>query len=173
MGYNKTRMEGIYMWNYTEINAYDSISLHDCRTNDIKIIGNDLVVNFPDGFWITPVSKYIDHDRPLKTGPAQLRFRDLNLDYGINYVELYKTTHLFHKSILCRRIQMEPGDFFDLINDGKHELEFLYEFHNSYSALYRCCLWKKNRGMEAECQIELTSKSIEYHWNEICKDRQW
>lgn len=47
------------MWNYTEMNAYDSISLHDCRTDNINI-------------------------------------------------------------------------------DGKHELEFLYEFHSSSSALYKC-----------------------------------
>ena len=82
------------MWSYTEMNAYDSISLHDCRTDNINI-------------------------------------------------------------------------------DGKHELEFLYEFHSSSSALYKCWVWKKNHGMEAECQLELTVKSIEYYWNEICKDREW
>lgn len=160
------------MWKYTEIDAYDSISLHDCRTDDIKIDGNDLVVNFPDGFWITPVSKHIDHDRPLKTGPSQLRFRGLGTDSVIDSVDLYKTTYLFQKPILCRRIQPEVADFLKLINDGTHELEFLYEFHSSVSALYKCCVWKKNCGMEAECQLELTAKSIEYRWNEICEDRE-
>ncbi len=161
------------MWKYIEIDAYDSISLHDCRTNDIRIDGNDLVVNFPDGFWITPVSKYIDHDRPLKTGPSQLRFIGLGTDSVIDSVDLYKTTYLFRKPILCKRIQSEVADFLKLINDGKHELEFLYEFHSSISALYKCWVWKKNRGVEAECQLELTAKSIEYCWNEICKDREW
>lgn len=161
------------MWNYTETNAYDSISLHDCRTDNIKIDGNDLVVNFPDGFWITPVSKHIDHDRPLKTGPSQLRFIGLGTDSVIDSVDLYKTTYLFRKPILCKRIQPEVADFLKLINDGKHELEFLYEFHSSSSALYKSWVWKKNHGMEAECQLELTVKSIEYYWNEICKDREW
>ena len=161
------------MWNYTETNAYDSISLHDCRTDNIKIDGNDLVVNFPDGFWITHASKHIDHDRPLKTGPSQLRFIGLGTDSVIDSVDLYKTTYLFRKPILCKRIQPEAADFLKLINDGKHELEFLYEFHSSSSALYKCWVWKKNHGMEAECQLELTVKSIEYYWNEICKDREW
>ncbi|MBQ8909593.1 MAG: hypothetical protein IJY91_00980 [Oscillospiraceae bacterium] len=161
------------MWKYSELNAYDSISLHDCRTDDIKIDGNDLVVYFPDGFWITPVSKHIDHHRPLKTGPSQLRFIGLGTDSVIDSVDLYKSIRLFQKTILCKRIQPEVADFLKLISDGKHELEFLYEFHNSYSALYKCWLWKKNRKMEAECQLELTAKNIEYCWNEICKDREW
>lgn len=161
------------MWKYSEINAYDSISLHDCRTGDIVIAGNDLVVNFPDGFWITPVSKHIVHDRPLKTGPSQLCFRGFDRDSLINSIELYKTTYFLRKPLLCRRIQPNAADFLKLINDGKHELEFLYEFHNSFSALYKCWVWKKNRGMEAECQLELTAKSIEYSWNEIREDREW
>lgn len=161
------------MWKYTEINAYDSISLHDCRTDDIKIVGNDLIINFPDGFWITPVSKHIDHDRPLKTGPSQLRFVGLIDDGVIDSVDLYKTTYLFRKPFFCKRTQPNVADFLTLINDGNHELEFLCEFHSSISALYKCWVWKKNRGMEAECQLELTTKSIEYSWNEICTDREW
>lgn len=61
------------MWNYIETDAYNSISLHDCRTDDIQIDGDDLVINFPDGFWITPVSEHINHHTALKTGPSQLR----------------------------------------------------------------------------------------------------
>ena len=161
------------MWNYTETDAYNSISLHDCRTDNMQVDGDDLVVNFPDGFWITPVSGYIDHKVPLKTGPSQLRFCGLAQVDVINSVDLFKTTYLFHKPVLCRRISMEPADFLKLINDGKHELEFLSEFHGSYGCLYKCCLWKKNHGMEAECQFEITAKSIEYRWDEILPDREW
>ena len=161
------------MWKYTEIDAYDTISLHDCRTDDIEIEGNDLIINFPDGFWITPVSKHIDHHTPLKTGPSQLRFRGFGIDSVMDSVDLYKTTYLFRKPILCRRIQPEVADFLKYINNGQHELEFICEFHNPFSVLYTCWIWKKNRGMVAECQLKLTAKSIEYCWNEICKDREW
>ena len=161
------------MWNYTETDAYDSISLHDCRTGDIQIDGNDLVVNFPDGFWITPASRHISHDRPLKTGLAQLCFHGFGTDFVMDSIELFKTTYLFRKPLICRRIQMETPDFLELINDGKHDLEFLYEFHNCVSSLYRCWLWKKNRGMEAECQLELTARNIEYRWKEIQPEREW
>ena len=161
------------MWNYIETDAYNSISLHDCRTDDIQIDGDDLIINFPDGFWITPVSEHIDHDWPLKTGPSQLCIHGLVSDGVIDSVDLFKTTRLFRKPILCRRISIAPEDFLKRINDGKHELEFLCEFHQFPKSLYQCWLWKKNHGMEAECQFEIIAKSIEYRWNEILPNRQW
>ncbi len=161
------------MWNYIESDAYNSISLHDCRTDDIKICGDDLIINFPDGFWITPVSEHIDHHTALKTGPSQLCIYGLSMDGVMDSVHLFKTTYLFRKPILCRRIRIEPVAFLKLINDGKHELEFLYEFHRPGNGLYQCWLWKKKRGMGAECQFEITAKRIEYRWNDILTDREW
>lgn len=161
------------MWNYMETDAYDSISLHDCRTEDIHMDGNDLIINFPDGFWITPVSEHIDHDRPLKTGPAQVRIYGFDIEEVIQRVYLFKTTWLFRKPLFCCRNDMEPEAFLKLVNDGKHELEFLWEFHRPGNGLYQCWLWKKDHGMEAECQLEITAKRIEYCWNEVLPDREW
>ena len=161
------------MWNYVETDAYDSMSFHDCRTSDIQIHGNDLIINFPDGFWITPTSDHIDHDTPLKTGPSQLCVYGLVADGVIDTVDLFKTTYFFRKPVLCRRINLEPSIFLKLVNDGKHELEFLYEFHNGVNGLYQCWLWKKNHGMEAACQFEITANRIEYRWNQILPDREW
>ena len=161
------------MWNYTETDAYNSISLHDCRTEDVRMDGNDLIINFPDGFWITPVSVHIDHHTALKTGPSQLRIYGFDIEEVIHSVHLFKTVRLFRKPLFCRRINMEAEAFLKLVNDGKHELEFLWEFHRPGNGLYQCWLWKKNRGMEAECQFEITAKSIEYRWNEILPDREW
>lgn len=161
------------MWNYIESDAYNSISLHDCRTDDIKICGDDLIINFPDGFWITPVSAHMDHHTALKTGPSQLCIYGLGVAGVIDSVNLFKTTYLFRKPILCRRIRIETAAFLKLVNDGKHELEFLYEFHRPGNVLYQCWLWEKKHGMEAECQFEVTAKRIEYRWNEILTDREW
>lgn len=161
------------MWNYIETNGQDSISLHDCRTDDIRMDGSDLIINFPDGFWITPASRHIDHHRPLKTGPAQLRIFGFGAESVMDTVDLFKTAYLFRKPLLCRRIRIGAPDFLALVNDGKHELEFLWEFHRPGTGLYQCWLWKKNRGMEAECQFETTAQRTEYRWNEILPDREW
>ena len=68
---------------------------------------------------------------------------------------------------------LDAVDFLKIVNDGKHELEFLWEFHRPGNGLYQCWLWKKGHGMEAECQFEIMAKSIEYRWNEILPDREW
>ena len=158
------------MWNHVETDAYSSISLHDCRAEDVRLEGDKLTIRFPDGFWITPASKHIDHDRPLKTDPAQLCIVGVNSD---DTVDLFKTTYLFRKPVFCRRITMELPAFLKLINDGKHQLEFLYEYHRPGKVLYQCWLWKKNHGMEAECQFELSTQRIEYRWNNILSDHEW
>ncbi len=97
----------------------------------------------------------------------------LGIDGVIDTVDLFKTTYLFRKPVLCRRISVEPSAFLKLVTDGKHELEFLWEFYRPGNSLYQCWLWRKNRGMEAECQFEITAKRIEYRWNEILPDREW
>ena len=60
-----------------------------------------------------------------------------------------------------------------MLRSGKYELEFITEYHTDISSLYQCWMWKKNFGVEAECQFELVAKSIEYRWNEILYDREW
>ena len=84
------------MWKYTDTNAHSRISLHDCRVNHIHLEGNDLILDFYDGFWMLPTSDYIDHPVPLKTGPAQLCFRDID----IFPIDLYKTTRILRRPIL-------------------------------------------------------------------------
>ena len=161
------------VWKYTELNAYTSISLHDCRSDSITINGNDLIFDFPDGFWITPVSTYNDHDTPVKTGPAQLCIHGVFEEAPFDAIDIYKTVRIFGKAILCRRFQPEYTDFLKMFLSGKYELEFITEYHASISSLYQCWIWKKNTGVDAECQFEITAKSIEYRWNEILYDREW
>ena len=161
------------MWNFTELNAYNSISLHDCRSDSITINGNDLIFDFPDGFWITPVSAHIDHDRPVKTGAAQLCIHGIFEEAPFNAIDIYKTIHVLGKSILCRRLQPEHTDFLKMFKSGQYELEFITEYHASISSLYQCWIWKKNSGVYAECQFEIIAKNIEYRWNEILYDREW
>lgn len=161
------------MWNYSEINAYNSISLHDCRSDSITINGNDLIFDFPDGFWLTPVSTHIDNDTPIKTGPAQLCIHGAFNGTPFDTIDVYKTVHIFGKPILCRRLQPDFSDFLKTFKHEKYELEFITDYHSSMSSLYQCWIWKKDFGMVAECQFELISNTVEYRWNDIRYDREW
>lgn len=161
------------MWKYAEHNAYTSISLHDCRSNSITVNGLDLIFDFPDGFWITPASPHNPHESPVKTGSAQLCIHGVFADAPFDAIDLYKTVRVFGKPIFCRRLQPEYADFLKLFQSGKYELEFITEYHASISSLYQCRIWKKNSGLDSECQFEISAKSIEYRWNDIRNDRKW
>ena len=161
------------MWKFTEQNAFDSISLHDCRADKIELDGNDLILHFSDGFWITPASSYIDHDTPLKTGPAQVRIHSLGPFPALDSIDIHRPIRLFGKELICRRCQPDAEDFLKLVNAPEFELEFINEYRNSVSTLYECWIWRKGRGMFAECQFRTVFKSVEYCWNEILPDREW
>jgi hypothetical protein len=60
-----------------------------------------------------------------------------------------------------------------MVQTGKYGLEFITEYHTDITSLYQCWIWKKDSGVYAECQFELTAKSIEYRWNEIRYEREW
>ena len=161
------------MWKYSELNVFDSISLHDCRAERMELDGDDLVIYFPDGFWITPASPYIDHDTPLKTGSAQVRIQSPGPFPALDSIDIHRPIRLFGKELLCRRFQPEAEDFLKLINAPAFELEFINEYRNSVSALYECWIWRKGRGMFAECQFHTVFQNVEYCWNEILPDREW
>ena len=128
-------------------------------------------------FWITPVSAHIYNDRPVKTGPSQLcihgTLANMPFDTIFDTIDVYKTVRIFGKSILCLRLQPGYADFLKIFKSGKYELEFVTECHSSISSLYQCCIWKKDSGMNAECQFKIIAESIEYRWNDILYDREW
>ena len=161
------------MWKHTELDEYNTISLHDCKATSISMEGSDLIFDFPDGFWITPASNHIIHDFPIKTGPAQLCIHGIFEEASFFAIDIYKTIRIFGKPIFCYRLQPDYPMFLKMIQTGKYDLEFITEYHASISAIYQCWIWKKNSGVYAECQFELTAKSIEYRWNEIRYDREW
>ena len=161
------------MWKYTELDAYNSISLHDCSADSVEFNGTDLIFDFADGFWVLPVSSHNGHDKPVKTGHAQLCFHGVFKDEPFDAIDVYKTTHIFTKPIFCRRLQPEYADFLEMFKTGKYELEFITEYHAHISSLYQCWIWKKGIGLDAECQLEITAKNIEYRWNEILYDHEW
>ena len=88
------------MWKYTELDAYNTISLHDCKATSITMEGSNLIFDFPDGFWITPASKHINHDHPIKTGPAQLCIRGVFKEAPFDAIDIYiissSKVYLYH-----------------------------------------------------------------------------
>ncbi len=89
------------MWNYTELDAFDKISLHDCRADRITLVGEDLIFDFPDGFWLLPECGYAEADSPVKTGAAQVCFHGVYTDCPFDSLDLFKTSYILRKPVLC------------------------------------------------------------------------
>ncbi|MBR5272339.1 MAG: hypothetical protein IKU25_02950 [Clostridia bacterium] len=160
------------MWKYVETDAWGFISLHDCFADSIQKDGDDLIINFPDGFWVCPNSKYIDGKDHLRTGPAQVCFK--NFVDIMDPIYIYKDMRLFGKLLLSRRIWLEEEQFMNMINGGKYTLEFLEEYHQPMNVKYKCEVFNKKKGRytNMECEFDVFAKSIEYRWNEITC-REW
>ena len=159
------------MWKYSELDAYSTIGLHDCKSDSVKIDGNDMIFNFPDGIKLCPRDKYNVNNFPVMTGAAQLCFHGLYDEMEFDCIYVYKTVRLFRKTLFCRRKELETKEFIEIFKEGKYELEFLAEWHAPMSVLYKCLICKKgSERTTTECEIEITAGNIEYRWNEIKND---
>ena len=157
------------MWNYTETDAWDTIILHDCVAESIRMEGNDLIIDFPDGFRILPNSPHSSHDTPVRTGPAQLCFREAEVDA----IDLFPTLRLFRREILCRKVRRELPWLSQRINSGTHRLEFLWEYRRAGFRLYQCWLWQEKPRRITECQLEIWAAEVEYRWNTISAEPEY
>ena len=151
------------MWNYLEIDAWDTVTLHDCVAESIRMEENDLIIDFPDGFRILPNSPHSSHDTPVRTGPAQLCFREAE----VVAIDLFPAIHLFRREILCRKVPRQLPWLTRRINGGTHRLEFLWEYRRSGFWLYTCWLWQEKPRRVTECQFEIRARGVEYRWNDI------
>lgn len=156
------------MWKYSELDAYKTIGLHDCKSDFIKNEEGDLIFDFPAGFKLCPGNKHNKYNFPVMTGQAQLCFHGLYDEMEFDSIYLYKKVRLFRKIIFCRRKQIETKAFLKFFEQGKYDLEFLTEWHAPVSSLYKCMIYKKgSERTTTECEIEITAGNIEYRWNEI------
>ena len=158
----------VSVWNYSETDAYNSIGLHDCKSDNIRIEGADLIFEFPDGFKLCPVNKHNENNFPVMTGAAQLCFHGLYDEMELDSIYVYKAVRLFRQILFCRRKQLETSDFLKFFEKGKYKLEFLNEWHAPMSTLYKCLILKKDSEKRVyECEFEITARNIEYRYNEI------
>lgn len=159
------------MWKYFETDAYNTIGLHDCKSDSVRVEGDDLLFDFPDGFKLCPGNKHNENKYPVMTGAAQLCFHGLYDEMEFDSIYVYRTVRLFRKIILCRRIKLETKEFLKFFEQGKYELEFLTEWHAPMSSLYKCMICKKGSGWTMhECEFEINARNIEYRWNEMKKE---
>ncbi len=163
--------EGIVLWKYSSDNSDYDITMHDCYATNINVEGNDLVIDFEDGFWVFPTNKVDFDGKAMRTGTSRVIFYDFEM-FGEVY--LYKTFRLFGKEVLTIRKKVSLNDLSHKVNSGKWKMEFVEEFCDKRTALLGGYMDKKNIRSEMEWQFTLDYFSgMKYYWNEIHTDRVW
>lgn len=160
------------MWKYNVKNAYPGIILHDCRIVKVWKDNCDIVLEFDNnGFWIVGDNKDNPFGKTLRTDKSEIRFANYEADDVQIYI--FKTFHLFGKSILTKRIEVPLDKFITGINGGKWQFECVDELYAWNRACFKGYVWLGKRPYHYECQINLFFNEMVYSWNKICEDKPW
>lgn len=143
------------------------ISLHDCRATKIETDPNSLRLVFPDGVWLLKDNSLNTVGETVRTGRAEVTLKDF--EFGAFTV--YKPVRFFGKTLFtfCREVSLEA--LRESVNRTKQTLEFVDDFENADSHLFRVMLWQKQKWYE--CFLKVRYTDVEYHFDSIEKDRVW
>jgi len=158
------------LWKYSSDNSGYDMTMHDCYATNINVTGNDLVIDFEDGFWVFPTNKAGFDGKVMRTDKARVVFYDFEM-FGEVY--LYKTFHFFGKEVITIRKKVSLNDLSKKVNKGTWKMEFVEEYCDRCTALFRGYI-DKNIRSEMEWQFTLDYFSgMKYYWNEIRTDCVW
>lgn len=131
--------------------------------------GEDLYLEFANGFWIVADTVNNPNHTTLRTDTSQLKIRN----YALSDLYLFKEIRLFRRLISTQRVSLNFKTLMNNINSGKWELEFLYDYHAPHGVLFFCWIWSKNKPCHKECQLILDCDGMECSWNKLCEDKPW
>jgi hypothetical protein len=160
------------LWKYNVKNAYPNIILHDCRIIKAWIDNCDIVFEFDDsGFWICEDNKDNPFGKTLRTDKSEIRFTKYDADAV--HIYIFKTFHLFGKSIFTKRIEVGLDKFIAQINCGNWQFECVDELYAWSRVGFNGYVWLRKRPYHYECQLNLFFDEMSYSWNKICEDKPW
>ncbi len=149
---------------YKHYDTDEHISLHDCRATKVKYEDGTISFYFLDGFWVWSENG----DPTVRTDASEVRFHlesEDETDITI-YVFVKKRKH-------TRRKEWELKKLIKIINSGKYELEFLYQYKAYHAQIFECWLWFDEKPYHMECELKMSTDKATYCWNELCKDKVW
>lgn len=158
------------MYNYSDNNEKDDISLHDCRATKIVVNDNMLSFIFREGFWVSESNINNFSKKPSYTDESEVKFKTLYKDINSN-ITIYVFTDTNEKNKQIREsIPLER--FIEEINGGT-ELEFLYSYKGYQSFIFECWLWFENEPYHKECVIIISADEVTYSWNTLFAESLW
>lgn len=160
----------LYCFQVIDMSNYicnSGISLHDCRATNIETDANSLRLVFPDGVWLLADNSLNTVGKTVRTGRAEVLLRD----FAFEALTVYQPVRLFGKTLLtvCREVSLKT--LRENVNSTKQTVEFIDDFENADSHLFRVVLRQKEKRYDGLLEVRYTD--AEYHFDRIEKDRVW
>ncbi len=130
------------------------VGLHDCRTDHAEYKDGVVSFDFPDGFFVMNGGK--DHTR---TGRAKMTCRLIDTDMEGPTIYIY----VEKDGIVVREDWSDR--FFEALNRGEFEFEFVTKFTSYQRVLYKGYIWSGSAPYHRECEIELHTVGIKYAYD--------
>nr|MCR5585452.1 hypothetical protein [Lachnospiraceae bacterium] len=126
------------------------VGLHDCRTDHAEIKDGVVTFDFPNGFFV------LNGKEPKRTGKAKMtcRLADTDMEKPTVYVYVEKDGNAVREDWSDR--------FFEALNRGEFEFEFVTTFNSYQRVLYKGYIWSDAAPYHRECEIELHTTEIKY-----------
>ena len=160
------------MWTYTSKNSYPDIILHDCTIERVRLEKQDIVFEFNDrGFWITEDNTQNPFKKTLRTGKAELRLT--NIDLNSLTINVYNELRFAWRKLFTTKKKTSLADFAAKINSGKWAFEFVDEYYGYKCAMFCGYIHTNKKPYLIEMQMEISYEESQYSWNKIYEDRTW
>ncbi len=145
----------------------DEISLHDCRASKIETDANGLTLVFPDGVWLLADNRLNTVGKIVRTGRAEVLLRHSEFEA----LTVFKPVRFFRRTLFsaCREVSFET--LRENVNGGKWTVEFIDDFNNADSHLFRVMLWSKKK--QCDCLFVVSYERFEARFDEIQQNRVW
>lgn len=145
------------MWPYEAIDAWGSISLHDCRITGICVQDNNIICDFAEGYWIA------------ETDPRNTYKKTLGTD---------DNSQITLTAAYCEKVEINDtlsawDEFCTKINAGEWEFECITSEYDHNKWTCDGWVWFDDEPFHLDCRLEFVFKHIIYNWNTICADRPW
>lgn len=152
------------MYQYSDHNEHNDISLHDCRAAKLIIGQNTVTFVFETGIYVLESNSQNYNNQLSYTEEAEVVFRTKHRDIR-NAVTVYLFTETADSDRAIRE-SVSPAALAEMLGSGM-ELEFLYAYQGYQSWLFTCWLWSDAEPYHRECEIIISAEEVTYYWNAL------
>ena len=150
-------------------NDENLFSLHDCVAKSAYFRDGVFGFELEDGFWVLTDHPDNSTNEVVRTDFSKIEFA---LEDGEDYdFRIYVLSKNIFGQMVCK--EWTVNEFLDKINNGKYQLEFVYEYSRYNSKIFECDLRSSKKPYRKECILRISLTHINYYWNNLREDRTW